>query len=275
MDNPIESKLKDKGYDPAVALAICEAIASGKTVTEIVATEGMPSRSTIYRWLTVYPKFFDAYERARELAAQSFEDEALDLARKLTGPNDFTGTKVQAYNVAMQQLRWSAARRDPDRYGQKTTQTSQVPIQIVTTLNLGQEGQGPVVDASTSVYTIDVSAASAEASAPDHREGRPVPDTSDDDTPLRLNDETAYDEAEATGLPFGLAEHERQQLYNPPLGRPKGRKDGPLVRRGKGHKSLAKTKMAITKAAKKASENERAIDTDGGSGAEPDSDGDE
>lgn len=145
------------GYDHDVALAICELVASGKTLRNVSKRAGFPSRPTIYRWLTLNPKFFDAYERAKELSAQSFEDEALDMARELREPNEFTGTKVQAYNIAMGQLRWSAARRDKTRYGQQVQTTTTVPIQINTTLNLGQEGQGPATSDTTSIYTVEAS----------------------------------------------------------------------------------------------------------------------
>lgn len=142
------------GYDHDVALAICELVAGGKTLRNISKRGGFPSRSTIYGWLTLNPKFYDAYERAKELSAQHFEEEALDMSRELREANDFSGTKVQAYNVAMGQLRWSAARRDKTRYGQQVQGQTTVPIQINTTLNLGQEGQPPPTTESLSVYTV-------------------------------------------------------------------------------------------------------------------------
>jgi hypothetical protein len=143
------------GYDHDVALAICELVAGGKTLRNISKRGGFPSRSTIYAWLVLNPKFYDAYERAKELSAQHFEEEALDMSRELREANDFSGTKVQAYNVAMGQLRWSAARRDKTRYGQQIQGQTTVPIQINTTLNLGQEGQGPATSDSVSIYTVE------------------------------------------------------------------------------------------------------------------------
>src|SRR5882672_3647074 len=131
-ENPIDQRLAVK-YSPELALRICEEIASGLTITDIAAMDGMPTRQTIYRWIAVYPKFYDAFERAREVSAQSLEEEALTMARILKDANNFTGTKVQAYNIAMQQLRWSASRRDKARYGQQQVGTTMVPIQINTT----------------------------------------------------------------------------------------------------------------------------------------------
>lgn len=219
-ENPVNRKLPVK-YEPGLALAICELIAEGKTLVDIAATDGMPSRNTIYRWLSVYPKFFDAYERAKEISAQSLEEEALLMARNLKNANDFTGTKVQAYNYAMQQLRWSAARRDPKRYGQQSGNgTAIVPIQINTTLNLGQDGQPPAVDTQASVYTIEYEVQTGS------------PDT--DDEPRVLPPEPVEEVAmteDNEPMGFGLPPTETQQLYNPPKGRPKGTAKGVAGRR--------------------------------------------
>lgn len=148
------------GYDGEVAMKVMEAIAEGKTLVEVSKMQGMPSRATIYRWLAAYPDLAKAYEVAREISAQSFEEEALDMARTLKGDNDFTGVKVRMYEAAMGQFRWSAARRDPKRYGAKTEAALVVPIQINTTLDMGS-GSGdrmPVTsDAGDNIYSITAS----------------------------------------------------------------------------------------------------------------------
>lgn len=218
-------------YSPELALRICEAIADGQTLVEIGQQDGMPNRQTIHRWLAVYPKFFDAYERSREVSAQSFEEEALLMARILKNSNDFTGTKVQAYNIAMQQLRWSASRRDKTRYGQQQNGVSVVPIQINTTLNLGQAGMGAATDNATSIYTVEATVGAVpmfedgyEADNVERLDGKP--------RLIDLEPEGDEDEASAWGLP----KDETEQLSEPkpkpvPVKRPKALP--------KGHKSPA------------------------------------
>lgn len=146
-------------YDPGVALIICEEIADGKSLTEICSREGMPARSTFHRWRLMNPELDRAYQTARELSAETMEEQALALAAALTKPGaDFTGTKVRAYEVAMGQLRWSAARRDPRRYGGTTTDKVVIPIQINTTLDLaeGPAKTGVGLDNQhPNVYTIE------------------------------------------------------------------------------------------------------------------------
>jgi hypothetical protein len=228
MSNPVNKQLAVH-YSPEVALGICTEIASGKTLSQVCELEGMPSRNSVYKWLSVYPKFYDAYERAKEISAQSLEDEALLMARTLTEQNDFTGTKVQAYNIAMQQLRWSAARRDPNRYGQKMNSTSVVPIQITTTLNLGQDGK-PASGAEASIYTVEIAAHVGQAASQP-----PIADPAADYTiDLEANPTDTDD------LAFGLPQSEEQQLHNPPRGRPKGTHKG-VVGRRKSAASVEKT----------------------------------
>lgn len=145
------------GYDGEVALTIMELIADGKTLSEVVKLPGMPSRAAVYRWLNAYPDLARAYETARELSAQSFEEEALDMARKLKGENDFTNGKTRQYEVAMGQFRWSAARRDPKRFGQKMEASLVVPIQINTSLDMGSGEGGRMPETASSgdnVYSI-------------------------------------------------------------------------------------------------------------------------
>lgn len=223
--NVIDRKLPVK-YSPELALRICELIAEGETVSKIAERDDMPSRTAIYNWLTVYPKFFDAFERAMTISAMSLEERALTMADELRSANDFTGTKVQAYNYAMQQLRWSAARRDKNRYGQQSAESKSIPITIVTSLNLGQDGR-PATDNEQSIYTLtatigapDTNVIGAEGDVLDlEPEEADTPGTDDQRVPRA----------------YGLPDTEQQQLHNPPTGRP------PKTRRRKGHKSAAGT----------------------------------
>jgi hypothetical protein len=230
--NAIDKKLRVT-YKPEIALRICEEVAGGATIVEIEATDGMPSRSTIYRWLAVYPKFFDAYERAREVSAQSFEDEALMMARTLKNANDFTGVKVQAYNIAMQQLRWSASRRDKARYGQQIQGATTVPIQINTTLNLAQDGQPQPTDTQSSIYTVEATVTLGHAETEGYEEDS-VEQMVGEGEVLDLSANPDDDEK----LPFGLPETETQQLHNPKNGRPfKQHRKGPRKSAGQAARS--------------------------------------
>ena len=130
-------------YTPDLALEMCEAIAEGATLKGLCEGEPdkYPSRSTFNRWVVQYPELSRAYAAARELSAHSFEEEALDIARVLAKDGvDFTSTKVRAYDTAIGQMRWSASRRNPKTYSERGSVQITVPIQINTSLDLGDGG---------------------------------------------------------------------------------------------------------------------------------------
>lgn len=241
------SEATNQSWDPRAALRICELVADGNTLVDICKQPDTPARATVYRWLTAFPEFYDAYERAKEISAQSFEDEALGLARTLVGPNDFTGTKIKAYEVAMAQLRWSAARRDKTRYGNVANVSTVVPIQINTTLDLGQGGM--VTSQHSNVYEITVPAAVEQP---------------DEDAPEAVDFAQVVDDNQNA---FGILEKEKHRL-----GRKRGRptKEVSLIRQGK-HKtpaSIAKTIARQNSRKKKQNDgntaNDRVGDTEPG-----------
>lgn len=130
-------------YDPGLALLLCEEVAQGKTLVELSDPKKdgrFPSRATIYRWIINNPELSKAYAAARELSAHSFEEEALGMARAIKLLPE-SGTKVRAYEVAMGQMRWSAARRNPREFGDRGNLSIVVPVQITTPMDLG-EGPG-------------------------------------------------------------------------------------------------------------------------------------
>lgn len=159
------------GEDLRRALTVVEGIAEGGKVDKLTGGADQPKKGTFYRWLAVYPELKRAFDAAREISAFSFEEEALRLADKLVGDNDFNGTKVRMYEVAMQQLRWSASRRNPHALGDKNTVSVTVPVQINTSLDLGQAGGGaPTPQSSVYEFAAQVQTEAEEA------EFEPVPD---------------------------------------------------------------------------------------------------
>lgn len=149
-------------FDADAALTVIELVAQGDTLTQALKRPGTPSRSTFYKWLSMYPELHTAYEAARELSAQALEEEALDMARELKNPNDYTGVKTRQYEIIMGQLRWSAARRDPKRYGARQEVNAVIPIQINTTLDLNSGAPTLPGQSPDAVYTLE-----AHLSGPD------------------------------------------------------------------------------------------------------------
>lgn len=119
------------------ALDIVTKVAEGKTLRSVcVVDKGYPSVTTFLRWVSEYPDLRNAFEAAKTMSAYVMEEEAIDLARSATEekPNQNT---LRALTLAIDQLRWSATRRDPKSYSDKGNQAVVVPIHISTPLDLG------------------------------------------------------------------------------------------------------------------------------------------
>lgn len=165
-------------YDPRMAVDIVEQIAMGGTLNEVLKRPKMPSKSTFYRWVLKSDALRRAFDAARELSAKALEDEALDMARTLKEKKNFTGTKVRAFEVAMNQLRWSATRRDPATYGQhRQDGGSGVTVNIQTSLPMGGGG-GVQSDKYGNVFEIKF-----ESPGTKPPEGHDVLDLTPEDVP--------------------------------------------------------------------------------------------
>ena len=139
-------------YDPAMALRILERVAQGETINKICEKgSGFCHPVTFKRWVVNNADLAKALNAARQLSAMSLEEEALDAAREIKSKQR-DGTQVRAFEVLLQQLRWSAERRDPASFGTKAPISIKVPITINTTLALGQ--QGPSADEAKNIYNI-------------------------------------------------------------------------------------------------------------------------
>ncbi len=115
-------------YDQAVADAICERIAQGKSLRSILRDDdSLPVASTIFKWLGINKDFADQYTRAREAQADALFDEILEIADN--GVNDtYTdeqgNVRTDQDVIARSRLRvdsrkWMAGKLRPKVYGDK------------------------------------------------------------------------------------------------------------------------------------------------------------
>lgn len=118
-------------YKPHIGRLICDRIASGDSVRTICADDDMPSDRTIYSWLEKYPDFLQQYARARELQAERYANEIIDISDEVPlctvpDPDGGISTRVDAAGVQRNKLRvdarkWVAAKLLPKKYGDSTT----------------------------------------------------------------------------------------------------------------------------------------------------------
>lgn len=128
--------LPPKEYNRDIAGKVCEYIMDGYSLRKIEATEGMPRRLVILKWLRENPDFRTQYARAREEQADVLADEILDIAdQRLDDP--------QRSRLMIDSRKWYAGKLRPKKYGDKLQQEL-----------TGAEG-GPIVSAVSVSLTPD------------------------------------------------------------------------------------------------------------------------
>ncbi len=120
-------------YSPNMAEAICDLIAAGKSIVDIAKLDGMPSTSTVYRWLAKDPEFLGLYQQAREQQADLYAAEIIEIAddarndwmERGGGEGDegwqFNGEHVQRSKLRIDARKWIASKLKPKKYGDRQT----------------------------------------------------------------------------------------------------------------------------------------------------------
>ncbi|QGZ66285.1 terminase small subunit-like protein [Paraburkholderia acidisoli] len=129
---PIAGMARTSGFSKALADKICESIIDGMTLRQIGDLEGMPTKTTILRWLgdDRYIAFRDQYARARELQSESMADDILEISDD--GRNDWmeivgkdgdtvgwrvNGEAVQRSKLRVETRKWLMSKMLPKKYG--------------------------------------------------------------------------------------------------------------------------------------------------------------
>lgn len=127
-------------YSPEIASGICEWVAEGKSIREICRAEEMPVMSTIFKWLSEQKSFSEQYARAKEVQAEGFAEELIEIADDISG--DVSGELQMPNGVAVQRARlrvdtrkWIASKLLAKKYGDKVEHSGPDggPVQFVVT----------------------------------------------------------------------------------------------------------------------------------------------
>lgn len=127
LETPVNEKL---------AYMYCEEIAFGHTLREVEQMPGMPPAKLFLIWMMKAPNIMRAYQMAREMSGYMMEDEALQLARDLVA-DPGNNQHIRAVEILIQQLKWTAGKRNPQVFSDKSEVKVTVPIQINTSLDMG------------------------------------------------------------------------------------------------------------------------------------------
>lgn len=94
----------------------------------------MPNRDTVYQWLSKHKEFADNYARAREISADRDGEEVRELADSI--PDFATREQIDIIKLRMEARKWSAARKAPKNWGDKTSAELSGSLSITPVLNV-------------------------------------------------------------------------------------------------------------------------------------------
>jgi len=142
MADKIKNLPKDKRE---LADEICKRIAEGESLRGICESEHMPHNSTVMGWVREFKDFAKQYARAREVQAQLFIDEIIEISDDSGFDYKITDGKVVVDGDAIQRARlrtdsrkWMASKVLPKIYGDKldlTVTTEAPPLTIIFNVN--------------------------------------------------------------------------------------------------------------------------------------------
>lgn len=104
---------------------LLEQIAEGKATKVVLSEPKMPTYATVLNYLQSDPEFFDLYARAKAESADADADEIKAIVHGLLH-GDVDEKKAR---VAIDALKWSAAKRKPRVYGEKQTLDIEMKIE--------------------------------------------------------------------------------------------------------------------------------------------------
>ena len=101
-------------FTAELAESICRELAEGRSLKQIQHDDGMPSMTTVMRWLEAKPEFRDQYARARERQAHHYAAEIVEIADTEEDP-----AKAR---VRIDARKWVASKLLPKAYGERVEQ---------------------------------------------------------------------------------------------------------------------------------------------------------
>lgn len=128
-------------YDrtPELLKSITDQLAEGISLVKICKQEGMPDYSTIMRWQDADEEFAIECARARAL----FGDRDVEKLYEINSKVESGTMEPQAASVISSNLKWTASKHAPKKYGDKIQQehSGAVNVEIVKFGELPKDGK--------------------------------------------------------------------------------------------------------------------------------------
>lgn len=132
-------------FTQELADTICLRLSGGESLRTICKDDGIPSQTTIFRWLAQNSVFREQYTRAREAQTDHMAEELLDIADD--GTNDygfkesdtqegasanpvFLSEHVQRSKLRVDTRKWLMSKMAPKKYGESIRHEGEITLSI-------------------------------------------------------------------------------------------------------------------------------------------------
>lgn len=113
---------------------VCSQVEIGRSVSEVLGENDMPTRETFYEWIRNDKTKSDNYAKSIEIRADYYFDEMVKIAYNTeegetvkSGPNGVevtSGDMLGHRRLKVDTLKWVLSRMNPKKYGDKTDITT-------------------------------------------------------------------------------------------------------------------------------------------------------
>jgi len=116
-------------YNDSLVDEICERIAGGESLNRICMDDHIPTMSCVLLWVVdgKHPMFFDKYRKAREAQGLFDGDKLRDIVSTMIDG----GLEPNVAKVAIDALKWTAARNMPRVYGKRVEEQDTTVVEDV------------------------------------------------------------------------------------------------------------------------------------------------
>lgn len=149
---------RPSSFTQAKADLICDLLSDGLSLRQICCMEDMPERNTVFRWLEASPAFQRQYARARELQADHYAEEIIEISDD--GSRDYNKDEegnlivdhdhIQRSRLRVDSRKWAASKLAPKKYGDR--------------MQLANDPESPLVGQTDEQIDARLSALMAKAS---------------------------------------------------------------------------------------------------------------
>lgn len=140
--------------DPEAVFGFCEQVAFGRDLSDIANDPGMPTVAQFLSLVMREPQIGMLYDKARAMSAYAQEDEALTRLKASLADTKMTQVDVRKLEAYVGQLRWSASKRNPQVFSDRSNVNVTVPIQINTSLPMGGDNLAGGTTEHPNIYEL-------------------------------------------------------------------------------------------------------------------------